>query len=49
MTITLSAAEESFGDSLSMTGATSEGFTSSDNGVTWTGEITFNADKWPSS
>ncbi|KAB2570659.1 hypothetical protein BFW01_g5740 [Lasiodiplodia theobromae] len=49
MTITLSAAEESFGDSLSMTGATSDGFTSSDNGLTWTGSIKFNADKWPSS
>ncbi|KKY13478.1 hypothetical protein UCDDS831_g08961 [Diplodia seriata] len=49
VTITLSAADESFGDSLSLSGATSSGFTSSDNGVTWNGDIKFEADQFPSS
>ncbi|KAL0260964.1 hypothetical protein SLS55_004656 [Diplodia seriata] len=49
VTITLSAADESFGDSLSLSGATSSGFTSSDNGVTWNGDIKFEADQFLSS
>ncbi|OJD28605.1 uncharacterized protein BKCO1_4000112 [Diplodia corticola] len=49
MTITLSAADTSFGNSLMMEGVTSSGFKSSDNGVTWTGDFKFAAEKFPSS
>lgn len=49
MTITLSAADENVGDTLSLSGATSSGFTSSDDGVTWAGDVKFGSDKFPSS
>ncbi|KAL1642427.1 hypothetical protein SLS58_005501 [Diplodia intermedia] len=49
VTITLSAADESFGDSLSLSGATSFGFTSSEKSITWNGDIKFEVDQFPSS
>lgn len=48
LTITLSAADKSFGNTLELTGATGK-LTTSDNGKTWTGDIKINADKFPAS
>ncbi|KAJ4351596.1 uncharacterized protein N0V89_006939 [Didymosphaeria variabile] len=42
--ITLATADKNFGATLSMDGASSKGFTTSDNGLTWKGAITFNKD-----
>lgn len=38
ISITLSEADASFGDTLTLTNATSDGFTTSDSGLTWTNE-----------
>jgi hypothetical protein len=45
ITITLSEADSSFGNTLTLTNATSDGFTTSDGGITWKNEkITMNKD-----
>lgn len=42
--ITLAQADKNFGSTISLDGATTKGFTTSDNGLTWTGAITFKKD-----
>ena len=47
MIVTLSAADKNFGQTLGLQpGATSNGFTTSDGGITWKGDIKFGADKF---
>ncbi|KAK7718179.1 hypothetical protein SLS57_006053 [Botryosphaeria dothidea] len=48
VTITLSAADEAFGKTLSLQGG-SGSFDTTDGGKTWTGSIKINADKFPAS
>lgn len=46
VTITLNEADESFGKSVQLTGA-SGSFSTSDNGKTWTGTVKIDADHFP--
>lgn len=46
VTITLNEADESFGKSVQLTGATGS-FSTSDNGKTWTGTVKIDADHFP--
>ncbi|KAF4536940.1 uncharacterized protein LTHEOB_11808 [Lasiodiplodia theobromae] len=48
ISITLSAADKSFGNTLSLTGASGK-LTTSDNGKTWTGSVKINADHFPAN
>ncbi|OJD29644.1 uncharacterized protein BKCO1_7600022 [Diplodia corticola] len=48
ITITLSAADKAFGDTLSLTGASGE-LTTADDGKTWTGSVKINADNFPAN
>ncbi|GME59601.1 uncharacterized protein LTHEOB_11808 [Neofusicoccum parvum] len=48
ISITLSAADNSFGSTVQLTGASGE-LTTADSGKTWTGSIKINKDKFPSS
>ncbi|KAJ4300835.1 hypothetical protein N0V90_002923 [Kalmusia sp. IMI 367209] len=46
VSVTLNTADKNFGNTLSLFGSTSKGFTTSDNGLTWKGAVTFNKDKF---
>ncbi|KAL1634470.1 hypothetical protein SLS58_010666 [Diplodia intermedia] len=48
ITITLSAADEAFGDTLSLTGAAGA-LTTADGGMTWTGDVEVDADHFPAA
>ncbi|KAL0257590.1 hypothetical protein SLS55_008404 [Diplodia seriata] len=48
ITITLSAADKAFGNTLSLTGASGE-LTTADEGKTWTGAVKINADHFPAN
>ncbi|KAH7054403.1 hypothetical protein B0J12DRAFT_784435 [Macrophomina phaseolina] len=47
--VTLTSADKSFGENLVLTKATYSGFITSDDGITWTGDVKIAADHFPTS